>query len=121
PALWLIGICDGSGAILSRKAVEALGDKIATTLVGSGPYLVKEWRPMDRIVLEANPDYKGADKPYFQRIIAKPIPEPKTAVISFLAKEVAFAEIEPTAIPEIEKDADSAVIRMSAIDYTWLG
>ncbi|MGE3877344.1 MAG: ABC transporter substrate-binding protein [Parvibaculaceae bacterium] len=121
PALWLIGICDGSGALLSKKAVEALGDKIATTLIGSGPYLLKDWKPKEQIVLEANPDYKGADKPYFQRVIAKPIAEPKTAVISFLAKEIAFSEIEPTAIPDVEKDADSAVIKMSAIDYTWLG
>ena len=29
PAFWVIGLCDGSGAILSKKAVEALGDKIA--------------------------------------------------------------------------------------------
>jgi peptide/nickel transport system substrate-binding protein len=121
PALWVIGICDGSGALLSKKATEALGDKIATTLVGSGPYLLKEWKPKEQIVLEVNPDYKGADKPYFQRIIAKPITEPKTAVISFLAKEIAFSEIEPTAIPEVEKDADSGVIKMGAIDYTWLG
>ncbi len=38
PALWVIGICDGSGAILSKKAVEALGDKMATQLIGSGPF-----------------------------------------------------------------------------------
>lgn len=120
PALWVIGICDGSGAILSKKAVEALGDKIATTLIGSGPYLLKDWKPKEQIVLEANPEWKGADKPYFQRIIAKPIAEPKTAVISFLAKEIAFSEIEPTAIADVEKDPDSAVIKMSAIDYTWL-
>ena len=121
PAFWVIGICDGSGAILSKKAVEALGDKIATTLIGSGPYMVKEWKPKEHIALEINPDYKGADKPHFQRVIAKPITEPKTAVIAFLAKEIGFTEIEPTAIPEIEKDAESSVIKMSAIDYTWLG
>ena len=121
PALWLIGICDGSGAILSKKAVEALGDKLATTVVGSGPYLLKEWKPKDQIVLEVNPDYKGPDKPYFKRIIAKPISEPKTAVISFLAKELAFTEIEPTALPQVEADADSATIKLDGIDYTWIG
>lgn len=121
PALWVIGLCDGSGAILSRKATEALGDKIATQLIGSGPYLMKEWKPKEQIVLEVNPDYRGTDKPYFKRIVAKPITEPKTAVISFLAKELAFTEIEPTAIPEVEADADSKTIKLDGIDYTWVG
>ena len=72
-------------------------------------------------MLEVNPDYKGPDKPYFKRIIAKPISEPKTAVISFLAKELAFTEIEPTALPQVEADADSATIKLDGIDYTWVG
>lgn len=121
PALWVIGIPDGSGGILSKKAVTELGDKIATTLIGSGPYLIKEWRPNDHLTLEANPDYKGTDKVNFQRIIAKPIPEWKTALLAFQAKEVAHTEIEPTAIPEIEKDPDSAVIKIDGIDYQWIG
>lgn len=121
PALWVIGICDGSGAILSKKATEALGEKIATQLIGSGPYLFKDWKPKEQIVLEVNPDYKGADQPHFKRIIAKPITEPKTAVIAFLAKELAFTEIEPTALPQVEADADSKTIKIDGIDYTWIG
>jgi peptide/nickel transport system substrate-binding protein len=121
PAIWVIGIPDGSGGILSKKAVTELGDKIATTLIGSGPYLIKEWKPNDHLTLEANPDYKGTDKVNFQRIICKPIAEWKTALLAFQAKEVAFTEIEPTAIPEIEKDPDSTVIKIDGIDYQWIG
>jgi peptide/nickel transport system substrate-binding protein len=121
PAIWVIGIPDGSGGILSKKAVTELGDKIATTLIGTGPYLIKEWVPNDHLTLEANPEYKGTDKITFQRIIAKPISEPKTAVLAFQAKELAFTEIEPTSIQEIEKDADSAVIKIDGIDYEWVG
>ena len=121
PALWVIGICDGSGAILSKKATEALGDKIATQLIGTGPFVMKEWKPKEQIVLEANPDYAGRDKPFFKRIVAKPITEPKTAVISFLAKELDFTEIEPTALPQVEADADAKTIKLDGIDYTWVG
>jgi peptide/nickel transport system substrate-binding protein len=121
PAIWVIGIPDGSGGILSKKAVTELGDKIATTLIGTGPYVFKGWKPNDRFTLEKNPDYKGTDAVHFQRIIGKPIAEWKTALLSFQAKELAFTEIEPTAIAEIEGDADSAIIKMEAIDYTWIG
>src|SRR6185295_9168545 len=89
PALWVIGICDGSGAILSKKAVEALGDKIKTQLIGSGPYVFKDWKPKEQFVLEANPDYKGPDTPKFKQIVGRIIAEPKTALLAFLANEVA--------------------------------
>ena len=98
PAIFVIGICDGSGGLLSKKAVGELGDKIATTLIGSGPYLIKEWKPNDHLTLEVNPDYKGNAPAPYQRIILKPIQEWQTALLAFQAKEVAFTEIEPTAV-----------------------
>jgi peptide/nickel transport system substrate-binding protein len=121
PALWVIGICDGSGAILSKKACDALGDKIATQLIGSGPYVFKDWKPKEQIVLEANPDYKGADLPHFKQIIAKPISEPKTALIGFIAKEFAVTEVEPTSEGELAKATNSKVIKIDGIDYQWIG
>jgi peptide/nickel transport system substrate-binding protein len=121
PAIFVIGICDGSGGLLSKKATTELGDKIATTLIGSGPYLIKEWKPNDHLTLEANPDYKGSAPALYQRIILKPIQEWQTALLAFQAKEVAFTEIEPTVVAEVEKDPDSAVIRIDGIDYEWIG
>ena len=47
-----------SGAV-AREVVEAYGDEIGAHPVGSGPYMLKEWVPGTRIVLEANPDYRG--------------------------------------------------------------
>jgi peptide/nickel transport system substrate-binding protein len=121
PAIFVIGICDGSGGLLSKKAVGELGDKIATTLIGSGPYLIKEWKPNDHLTLEVNPDYKGNAPAAYQRIILKPIQEWQTALLAFQAKEVAFTEIEPTVVAEVEKDPDSAVIKVDGIDYEWIG
>lgn len=121
PALWVIAICDGSGALLSKKATQALGDKIATQLIGSGPYIFKEWKPREQIVFEANPDYKGKDTPGFKQIIAKPIVEPKTALLSFLAKEIALTEVEPTSADELKKATDSTIVKMQGIDYSWIG
>jgi peptide/nickel transport system substrate-binding protein len=121
PALWVIGICDGSGAILSKKACEALGDKISTQLIGSGPYVFKDWKPKEQIVLEANPDYKGPDKPHFKQIIAKPIDEPKTALLGYLAGELALTEVDPTSQDELKKAKDGEVVKINGIDYQWIG
>jgi peptide/nickel transport system substrate-binding protein len=121
PALWVIGICDSSGTILSKKATTELGERISTTVVGSGPYLVKEWKPNDHLTLEANPDYKGNAPASIQRIILKPITEWQTALLAFQAKEIGFTEIEPTSVAEVEKDSNSAVIKIDGIDYEWIG
>jgi ABC-type transport system substrate-binding protein len=43
---------------LAREVVEAYGTDIGAHPVGTGPYVLKEWRRSSRIVLEANPDYR---------------------------------------------------------------
>ena len=49
-------------SVVSKKAVEQMGDTdFARNPVGTGPYKFVEWRPGDRIVMEAFPDYwRGA-------------------------------------------------------------
>jgi len=44
---------------IAREVVEHYGDNLGAHPVGSGPYMLKEWRRAARIVLEANPDYRG--------------------------------------------------------------
>lgn len=46
-------------AALAREVVERYGADIGAHPVGTGPYLLKEWRRGSKIVLEANPDYRG--------------------------------------------------------------
>jgi ABC-type transport system substrate-binding protein len=46
------------GAV-AREVVEAYGEDIVAHPVGTGPYVLKEWRRANKIVLEANPDFRG--------------------------------------------------------------
>ena len=45
------------GAV-AREVVEAYGDDVQAHPVGTGPYMLKEWRRAAKIVLEANPNYR---------------------------------------------------------------
>jgi ABC-type transport system substrate-binding protein len=45
------------GAV-AREVVEFYGDRITEHPVGTGPYMLKEWRRGSRIVLERNPGYR---------------------------------------------------------------
>jgi ABC-type transport system substrate-binding protein len=45
--------------VVAREVVEAYGDDILAHPVGTGPYVLKSWTRGAKIVLEANPDYRG--------------------------------------------------------------
>ncbi|HZM44474.1 MAG TPA: ABC transporter substrate-binding protein [Burkholderiales bacterium] len=47
-----------TGAV-AREVVEAYGDDTASHPVGTGPFLLKDYTRSSRIVLEANPGYRG--------------------------------------------------------------
>jgi peptide/nickel transport system substrate-binding protein len=120
PAVWIIALADGSGTIVSKKAFEALGDKVKTEIIGSGPYILKEWVPRDHFTLVANPDYTG-EKPAFAEIVGKPIADDKTAQLALQAGEIDFARIDPAVAKEIETAPGIKVQKLSAIDYVWIG
>ncbi|MEP7064296.1 MAG: ABC transporter substrate-binding protein [Betaproteobacteria bacterium] len=46
------------GAV-AREVIEAYADDTMAHPVGTGPYMLKEWRRGARMVLEANPGYRG--------------------------------------------------------------
>ncbi|TFW07899.1 heme-binding protein [Oxalobacteraceae bacterium OM1] len=46
------------GAI-AREVVEYYGDDLGRHPVGTGAYMLKEYVPRSRVILEANPDYRG--------------------------------------------------------------
>lgn len=121
PALWSLAISDVSGAILSKKAVTELGETIKTKLIGSGPYMLTEWLPNDRIVLTANPDYTGTDKPTFPKITVKPIVEAQTALLAFQAGELDFTAVDATARDQITAMEGASILEKEGIGFTWIG
>jgi len=46
-------------AAVAREVIETYGDDTNAHPVGSGPYRLKEWVRSNKIVLEANPDFRG--------------------------------------------------------------
>ena len=44
---------------MAHEVVEAYRDDLQAHPVGTGPYMLKEWKRGTKIVLEANPDYRG--------------------------------------------------------------
>ena len=77
-ANFLYVLAYGALAAVSREAVEAYGDRVAFHPVGTGPYMLKEYVPRSKIVLEANPYYRGfvwdfqpGDDAWDQRLVSE--------------------------------------------------
>jgi ABC-type oligopeptide transport system substrate-binding subunit len=77
---------------MQKKAFEAHGglynSDVATT-VSSGPFVLKEWRKGDRLVFEANPKYKGTNKPFIQKVYVIGA-APSTDFAAYQAGEIDF-------------------------------
>jgi ABC-type transport system substrate-binding protein len=52
-------LAHGSYGAVAREVADTYGGEIAAHPVGSGAYLLKQWVPGSKVVLEANPDYRG--------------------------------------------------------------
>jgi peptide/nickel transport system substrate-binding protein len=66
--------------MVSPKAVKEMGKEFARRPIGTGPFVFKEWIPMERTVIEANPDYYGA-KAKVKTIIWRPVAEASTRIV----------------------------------------
>jgi peptide/nickel transport system substrate-binding protein len=52
-------------------------------LVASGPYIIQEYRPSQRIIYKPNPYYWKQGKPYIQNFVMQIIESPDTELLSF--------------------------------------
>jgi ABC-type transport system substrate-binding protein len=125
---FLYHFADGSftGA-MAREVVEYYGDKIGENPVGTGPFVLSQWKRSSRIVLSRNPayrdvfyaetapasnpglqkiaqDFKGRKLPMLDQVQISIIEEPQPRWLSFLNEEQDVAEqlpadFAPTVIP----------------------
>lgn len=96
--------------------------------LGTGPFVVKEWRTGDAIVLVRNPNYRQAGKPYLDQIVLKIIPNREVAMQGLLRGEVDTLFFPTTGdLPTLikaQKDGNPIEIAMqgskSWVEWLWL-
>jgi peptide/nickel transport system substrate-binding protein len=93
--------------------------------VGTGPYRFQEWKPGEKVVLVANPDYYEG-RPYLSRIVYRVIPSQATIFLELKARGVDYVSTltgmqyaRQTEYPAFRKAYHK--YRYPASDYTFLG
>jgi peptide/nickel transport system substrate-binding protein len=99
-----------------RHYVESVGrDGMTAKPVGTGPFVLEEWLPGDKITFTAFDRYWGGTPPS-PKLVIRQIPENSTRVASLLAGEVAVAEELP--IDLLEKIDASDAAEVDAVEST---
>ena len=118
--LYDVVIADGSGCIVSRKAVEQRGADFATKPVGSGPYQLASLERQKGATLRRNPAYAGR-KPHFEEIAIRFISDARTTDLALRSGELDFAVLAPAAAEPLRAVAGLTVNDQPSIAYVWLG
>ena len=96
--------------IVSPAAAAKYGKDFRNNPVGSGPFMFKEYRPRDQIVLEANPNY-WRGKPKVPGIVYKILPDPQAALLALRRGEVhILADVGAATIPALRQEASANVV-----------
>ena len=85
--------------ISSPKQIQEAPETYASQLVGTGPYMMDEWRRGESLILVANPDWWGHDDPEaaggkvsFDKLIYRFLPEDTVRAAAAQAGEVDIAQ-----------------------------
>ncbi|MGE5752152.1 MAG: peptide-binding protein [Deltaproteobacteria bacterium] len=108
--------------ILPRHLLEKYPDIKQSPLnkshpVGTGPYRFVEWKPGEKIVFDANPDYFEG-KPYIRRVITRVIPDQATMFLELKSGGIDTMTLTPL---QYSKQTDTEEFRKNFRKYRYLG
>jgi len=74
--------------IVPSEEVEAHGEDFSFNPVGTGPFMMSEWAPGERIVFERNPNYFVEGLPYLDGVVYEIGAEPEVSLLRFERGEI---------------------------------
>ena len=96
--------------IVPREAVEEHGEDYSFNPVGTGPFMMQEWVPGERVIFVRNPDYFVEDWPYLDEIVYELGADPEVSLLRYERGEIdVIADGVPSG--EIGRVATAPVLR----------
>lgn len=111
------------GSIVSKKAVQEMGaQKFAQNPIGSGPYMLKDWVPNDKVVLEGNSRYFRG-QPNIKRVVTRLMGDFDSALLAFRAGEVdLIPQMDPTesVVRQVQSIPNAKIAAVDRLGILWL-
>jgi len=106
--------------VTSPAAFAKYGKDFRNHPVGTGPFVFKEWRQRDQVVVDANPDYwKG--KPKLDRIVFKEYPDSQAALLALRRGEVQImGDVATQTIASLRGDANLQILTQPGLAVSGL-
>ncbi len=99
-----------NASVLPKKIVEANPDTFAEKPVGSGAFMVEDWKRGDRIILKKNPNYWDAGHVSLDGVEWIVIPDDNTRMLNVQTGQIDVAITVPfSRVAEMKKNADLTV------------
>lgn len=120
-AALLAHLSHNSAGIINQKSVEAGGEDYGQKPIGTGPYLLEDWKAGDSIVLKRFEDYHG-DLPAMEEITFKVIPEANNRTIALETGEVDIIyQVDPEDQARIDEDEELVFYEAPAFSLQYMG
>lgn len=117
-------IASGYFGIASPTAIKKAGAQYGTPsslAVGTGPYVFKEWRSGDRIVLEKNPNYWKPGFPKSNQLVMRFITDPAARLAQLRAGTIDFTvDLAPDQLKEVQSDATLDMLKRPSLNVGYL-
>lgn len=110
-------------AVVPAERARQLGDDFTTQPLGSGPFVLREWRRGERIVLARNPRYRDAERPYLDGIVQQLGVNPELSWLMFESGELDVTGIPPADFPAVMRAPDqrALTIHATALETMFVG
>ena len=108
----------------SPAAIKKAGAQYGTPssqAVGTGPYVFKEWRSGDRIVLEKNPNYWKEGLPKTNQLVMRFITDPAARLAQLRAGTIDITvDLAPDQLKEVQADANLDSLKRPSLNVGYL-
>ncbi|MFG1420543.1 ABC transporter substrate-binding protein [Roseixanthobacter liquoris] len=124
PSLPIFSVINGVGAPILPKhlyeGTDILNNPYNNKPVGTGPFVFKEWKKGEYVLLERNPDYWDPGKPYLDKLVFRVIPDAAARAAAIEKGEIQYAPFNPVPFRDVERLAALPGLKVETRGYEWL-
>ncbi len=124
PAPFLITAVSSSESPIVPKHIykdikPADGETLAQ-VVGTGPFILKEWVPGNHLIFEKNPNYWDTGKPYLDRVILRVILDPAARAAALETGEIDIGA-NPVPLSDLDRLKTNPNLQVDTTTYGYSG